>query len=95
MYFCSFVFAAVDCGVPPSIQHGTINYMSTTLGSVAGYHCDEGFLPSGTRRRTCEASGQWSGRNITCQGMQTHVGIGTHLIVLVEVIIGKLLPVFL
>lgn len=63
---------AVDCGVPPSIEHGIVNYASTNLWSWATYRCDEGFLPTGIRRRLCHFNGQWLGNNLICHGEYLH-----------------------
>ena len=45
--------------------NGRVNISSTTLGSVAAYECDSGFVLLGNPERVCEIEG-WSGNNPTC-----------------------------
>ena len=39
IYLLSFIVDMVDCGVPMDNRNSTINFTSTTLGSIATYQC--------------------------------------------------------
>ena len=49
-----------DCGVPPAINNGEVNFWPTTFEAVATYGCDDGYELVGMSQRTCDASGAWS-----------------------------------
>ena len=40
----------------------------TTFGSVAVYQCREGLTLNGESTRMCQANGEWSGNEPTCEG---------------------------
>ena len=42
-------------------------FTSTTFGSIATYNCFPGYNLIGVEQRTCEANGEWSGEEPTCQ----------------------------
>ena len=59
------------CNPPTPVQDGFIkvaNYRgSYRLGSLAIYHCNQGFLLWGTSTRTCTERGEWSGGVPSCR----------------------------
>lgn len=57
---------SVDCGGLPQPANGQINLSSTTYHSTASYTCTSGYNLIGTRVRTCEANGEWSGAAPVC-----------------------------
>uniref|UniRef100_A0A8D2CR36 Sushi, nidogen and EGF like domains 1 n=1 Tax=Sciurus vulgaris TaxID=55149 RepID=A0A8D2CR36_SCIVU len=53
--------AEVDCGHPEEVQHATMHFNGTRLGSVALYTCDPGYsLSVPTHARICLPQGVWS-----------------------------------
>ena len=64
MYFhCT----AVDCGDLSSPSNGLVQFALTTLGAIAVYTCDSGYMIEEGPSRTCEANGNWSGNTPTCE----------------------------
>ncbi len=61
--------AAVDCGVPPSPQHGEVSYQNTSYLSVASYQCEAGYALEGSSQRQCTSSGTWSQTHPVCTGI--------------------------
>lgn len=63
-----FLFSSArECGTLKNPQYGQVVLTGTTFGSTATYSCNTGFILVGERTRTCQASGEWSGRAATCQ----------------------------
>ena len=58
----------IDCGPLLNPVNGTISLMRTTIGSVANYSCDSGFLLMGLSSRICEVNQSWSGDAPVCEG---------------------------
>ena len=56
------------CGPLPPPDNGNVDVPITTVGSVATYSCDNGFLVSGNSQRICQMDGFWSGSAPTCSG---------------------------
>ena len=56
------------CGPLPPPDNGIVDVPITTVGSVATYSCDNGFLVSGNSQRICQMDGFWSGSAPTCSG---------------------------
>lgn len=55
------VLAEVDCGPPGEVQHATLRFNGTRLGSVALYLCNRGYSPSTSSHvRVCQPQGVWS-----------------------------------
>ena len=69
-----FVFMIVhtviitDCGELDDPNNGQVSLNGTTLGSIATYTCDTGFDLIGDMERICQANGNWSGNEPTCEG---------------------------
>lgn len=70
-----FSSSAVGCGNLPNPNNGQVRLSGTTLGSTAFYTCNRGYVLVGNGRRTCQANGQWSGREPTCKRMSLKVPI--------------------
>ena len=60
--------AAVQCGNLSSPVNGQVNVEGNAFGSQANYSCSEGYVQNGNSTRTCQADGQWSGSEPTCEG---------------------------
>ncbi|XP_067409310.1 sushi, von Willebrand factor type A, EGF and pentraxin domain-containing protein 1 isoform X1 [Emydura macquarii macquarii] len=56
----------VRCGEPPSIRNGYASGANYSFGAVVAYSCNKGFYIKGEKKRTCEATGDWSGNIPTC-----------------------------
>ena len=41
----------------------------TTVGQIATYSCNTGYNLVGDRNRACQAAGDWSGNEPTCEGV--------------------------
>ena len=57
---------SVQCPDLPDPLNGTVTQSGNFPGDTARYACIDGFEPT-TMRRTCLASGEWSGQEVTCQ----------------------------
>ena len=60
---------AVDCGDPPTPDHGTVTLTIagvTTEGATAHQACNTGYDISGASDITCNASGSWSAASVLC-----------------------------
>ena len=62
-------FPEVDCGNPPNVDNANISFIGTTIGLLATYTCNEGYvLGSGTFTSTCDTSGKWTPNSMSCVG---------------------------
>ena len=57
----------VDCGGLTCPASGAVSLTNTTYNSVATYFCNDGYNLVGDTSRTCLASGNWSGRDASCE----------------------------
>ena len=58
----------VSCGSPDAPSNDRVNTTTgTSFGDKAVYSCDKGFMLNGPAERTCQANGQWSGSEPTCE----------------------------
>lgn len=55
-----------DCGLPPTIDHGTYDSYGTTFGSVVFYICDKGYFNLGSSSLECNEQGDWVDRYPVC-----------------------------
>ena len=56
-----YVALAVDCGRPEDADdNGDVSYDGTTLGSIARYTCNKGYVLVGSKIAQCLYTGQWS-----------------------------------
>ena len=75
VYKCTCIYrlpplTVVNCGVLTGQANGRVSYTSgTTIGQTATYSCNMGYNLMGSRSRTCQATGEWSGSAPTCQSM--------------------------
>ena len=60
--------AAILCPSLPAIEYGRVIVAGNKVGYVARYVCKAGFELIGSSTRTCQASGQWSGKQPECKG---------------------------
>ena len=69
----SYVFlslTAVDCGNLTDPANGQVNHTAgTTYGQTATYSCNTDYHLVGDSPRTCQATGNWSGSEPTCEGI--------------------------
>ncbi|XP_053321831.1 sushi, von Willebrand factor type A, EGF and pentraxin domain-containing protein 1 [Spea bombifrons] len=56
----------VRCGEPDSIKNGYVSGTNYSFDAVVAYSCNKGYYIKGEKKRTCQASGEWSGRLPTC-----------------------------
>ncbi|XP_010150351.1 PREDICTED: sushi, von Willebrand factor type A, EGF and pentraxin domain-containing protein 1-like, partial [Eurypyga helias] len=56
----------IRCGDPPNISNGYASGANYSFGAVVAYSCNKGFYIKGEKKRTCEATGNWSGSLPTC-----------------------------
>ena len=63
----------MNCGSLTDLANGSVNRTAgTTFGQTATYSCDIGYNLVGDSTRTCNPTGNWSGRAPTCQGMYVY-----------------------
>ncbi|XP_043572153.1 sushi, von Willebrand factor type A, EGF and pentraxin domain-containing protein 1 isoform X1 [Chiloscyllium plagiosum] len=53
--------ALVNCGHPPSLEHGHFKGSDSHLGSKIELYCEEGYAVSGDPVLTCGGDGKWGG----------------------------------
>jgi len=51
-----------------ALNNGMVEFDANTVGSQANYSCSEGYVLNGITTRVCQADGQWSGSEPTCEG---------------------------
>ncbi|KAM4808468.1 sushi, von Willebrand factor type A, EGF and pentraxin domain-containing protein 1 [Rhinophrynus dorsalis] len=56
----------VRCEEPPSIKNGYVSGTNYSFDAVVAYSCNKGYYIKGEKKRTCQASGEWSGRLPAC-----------------------------
>ena len=60
----------VDCGTLTNPANGQVSHTAgTTFGETATYSCNTGYNLVGDSTRTCQATGEWSGSEPTCECM--------------------------
>ena len=66
----SLISTAVDCGTLSNPLNGQVSHTSgTTFRQTATYSCNTGYNLVGDSTRTCQATGEWSGSEPTCECM--------------------------
>ena len=70
---CHIFSVNQDCGPPPSIEDGSVEFTSTLNGSLVLYSCDEGYTLTGQDNITCLTDsenilGKWSTEPPVCIG---------------------------
>ena len=67
------LLTAVDCGSLTDPDNGQVDHTAgTTFRQSATYRCNTGYNLVGNSTRTCQATGNWSYSEPTCQGMLLH-----------------------
>ena len=69
LLFAFLLYIAVPCGNLSSPVNGLVTVNGSTFGSQANYNCSEGYVLNGNSSRLCQADGQWSGSEPTCEGV--------------------------
>ena len=60
----------MDCGNLTDPGNGSVTHSAgTTFGQTATYNCNTGYKLVGDSTHTCQATGNWSGSEPTCQGV--------------------------
>ena len=59
--------SVVDCGIPPSVLDGNVNFTDTVFSSQATYTCLHGYNITGDITRICLVDGTWSGSVPFCE----------------------------
>ena len=58
----------VNCGTLTNLTNGQVSHTAgTTFGQPATYSCNPGYNLMGNSTRTCQATGEWSGSDPSCQ----------------------------
>ncbi|XP_032826473.2 sushi, von Willebrand factor type A, EGF and pentraxin domain-containing protein 1-like [Petromyzon marinus] len=57
----------VDCGEPATIDRGYVSGNNYSFGAVIAYSCERGYYIKGEKKRTCQSTGEWSGKLPSCQ----------------------------
>ncbi len=65
---CCYTSIGFECQHLASPEHGVVVVSGTVAGSVATYRCDSGFVLVGSKTRTCQDNGVWSGTEPFCRG---------------------------
>ena len=67
-YILPIIHAGICCGDLCDIANGKVVIApDSKLGSSAKYSCEPGYILKGTyKKRTCLASGEWSGEEPSC-----------------------------
>lgn len=61
-----YFLPVISCGDPGSPINGEILGSEFTYGKTVIYDCNPGYQLKGTRSRTCQLDGSWSGLVATC-----------------------------
>ena len=62
-------FTVANCSLQ-SIENGNVTHTNTTLGGVATYTCDTGFILIGDIIRTCQDDSTWTGMDPSCISLE-------------------------
>ncbi len=64
----------MSCGFLQSPENGRLILLDgTSVGSVARYECNPGFVLSGSAARSCESDGNWSGVEPICESEFSYI----------------------
>ena len=74
------IVEVIDCGSLDDPTNGQVSLDETTVGSIATYTCDPGFMLIGNMERTCQENGEWSGNEPTCEGHLATVTIDSPVV---------------
>ena len=62
---------AKDCGPLRALANGSMVGDHTTYPHDVSFKCDEGFILSGSKVRSCTSEGTWNGTPAFCEGAKT------------------------
>ena len=68
---CAMLMRNNGSGSVP-IQRGSAKYTGTSIGSLATYQCEEGYLLAGNSQRICQSNGHWNGSTPECQRIENN-----------------------
>ena len=63
----------MDCGNINTPRNGSKIGEETTYPQSVEFVCDEGFVLLGSKVRSCQASGTWSGVQLLCKGKRVSI----------------------
>ena len=70
LHYVFLILTGVDCGNLTDPANGQVDHTAgTPFGQTATYSCNTGYNLVGDSTRTCQATGNWSGSEPTCQSM--------------------------
>ena len=61
-----FPIPVLDCGPLDDPENGRVSFDDTTVGEVANYNCNSGYVLNGDSQRKCQSNGRWSGDEPVC-----------------------------
>ena len=61
------VFFLLECCPLYDPPNGNVSYTGLVFGSIATYHCAEGYQLKGTNQRFCGSDGMWNGSMPVCE----------------------------
>ena len=62
-----FLFLAVSCDPLDDPTNGQVSFGATTFQSRANYSCNAGYILMGNMTRSCQADGEWSDTDPSCE----------------------------
>ena len=68
----------MTCGRLRPPKDGRVFFSSTSFGAEASYECIPGFKLVGVEVRTCQANGEWSEEEPSCQSEWLNIIIGIY-----------------
>ena len=69
----------VECGPPPNITNGQVDYAGITYWSTANYSCDIGYRLAGSEVKICQDSKMWTPNDTACNSETMHTHDNTRL----------------
>ncbi|XP_055886163.1 sushi, von Willebrand factor type A, EGF and pentraxin domain-containing protein 1-like [Biomphalaria glabrata] len=63
----------IQCPEPSFIQNGHVSYTQLTVGSLANYACNSGYVLIGSTSRVCNEDGTWQGGKPACDRIKCPV----------------------
>lgn len=78
VYHPVFATNTADCGPPPFLLNGALNYQDTMEGAEGHYHCRNGFTLEGRMTSICKANGNWDSTPICIPQTGRHTTLSHH-----------------
>ena len=60
---------AISCESLSDPANGMVSLVSESTSLIAEYECNPGYYLTGNASRKCDCNGQWSGSDVTCEGI--------------------------